>query len=190
LDGADGTELIFGAFIEGGRLRIKKSGAQFTVAAHGKGVYAFDGGVFQDAMSGAVAAGNAGVRIDLPNRLGSLGAAGQKPTSGAYPQQTRLSHGAPKQVTPAYFRFLWLVFHGLEYALILRHGAVNNPETTGSSYKVPYKNTFESLYWQVCAEIIWHLGLPGRAEKSSVQFGADTADGWARCLIIVLNLSS
>ena len=71
-DGAGGAEFVFGAFVDGVGFGFEKSGAEVAIAAHGEGVDTFNSRFLQDTIAGAVSAGNAGVRIDLPD--GGLGA--------------------------------------------------------------------------------------------------------------------
>jgi len=64
-----GTELIFRTGIERFRLRLKIAGTQITVAAHGKGMYTFNGRLFLDTISSAVATGYTLIRINLPDMV-------------------------------------------------------------------------------------------------------------------------
>jgi len=84
LDCGGRTKLIFSARVERVWFRFEISGAELAIAADGMGMNAFDGGLLEDAMGGAVVAANASGGVNLPD--GALGGASANEKAGQSPQ--------------------------------------------------------------------------------------------------------
>lgn len=67
LDGRSRAQTVFRPRIQVIGFRLEIAGAQLAVSAEGVSMDAFDGGLFQDAVGGAVAAPEAFLRINLPD---------------------------------------------------------------------------------------------------------------------------
>jgi len=97
-DGGGGTGAVLGAGVEvvGGRLEI--AGAKLAIPANGVGMDALDGGLFEDAVSGAVAAADALLGVDLPNGAGAGGAARRQTQETPQAGQCRRPRPVPQKL--------------------------------------------------------------------------------------------
>ena len=75
-DSGGGAELIFSRGGKRIRLWLEVASAEIAVTAHRVGVNAFHGGLFENALCGAIAAADAFVRINLPDPILCLRAIG------------------------------------------------------------------------------------------------------------------
>ena len=100
-DGGGGTKLILGGSGQRVRLGFKVAGAEIAVAAHRKGVNALHGGLFQDALGGAIAAAHTFLRVNLPDPAFSLAVVRQHTaeraeTGNAQQSRTVAQEGPPR----------------------------------------------------------------------------------------------
>ena len=106
-DGPGRAKLVLGAGVQRDRLGLEVAGAEIAVAAHREAVDALDGRFVQHAVRGAVAAGDALARIDLPDQLAGCGpfARPARPTAPPMPTAPATRRASPRNARRSRFWF-------------------------------------------------------------------------------------
>jgi hypothetical protein len=115
-DGAGGTKLIFRRFGDIERLRPKEAETYPAVPTECVSVNALNGRFFQDAVRGAITAGDTGIRVDLPYGVCLLASGTQQTRRHADTRRAGSPGNLPHEAASGHFV---PIFRHQAYSLIL-----------------------------------------------------------------------